>query len=132
MRTWGRISDAAGNLSWAEVTTDVNGNNDLVYITTLAQVIRLQPNESPLHADYGIPSLASVQQIVPPDIYMARTQQQFAPYFASLIISRGASVPGRKGHSPSPSYTVSVITHTGAVLPPATVPLQGYSENIPT
>lgn len=122
MRTYGRTYDANGVPTWVEVTTDANGNNDLVWITTLAQVLRLQPNESPRFANFGIPSIASVQQIVPPDIYMARTQQQFAPYFASLIISRGAPVAGRKGHAPSPSYTVSIITHSGAILPPITIP----------
>jgi hypothetical protein len=133
LRTWGRVTDGMGNLSWVEVTTDANGFNDLVYVTTLAQVIRGMPNESPFYGNYGIPSIQAVQQTIPPDFYMSRTQQQFAQYFASLIITRAPSNPSaRPGHAPSPAYNVFVVAKSGAILPNVTVSLQGYSESVPT
>lgn len=124
MRTYGRVADINGNLIWTEVVPDANGYNDEVMLTTLAQVIRLQPGESPVFANYGIPSLSSAQQIIPPDFYMARTQQQFAPYFASLIISRAPGTFTRAGHALAPTYRVNIVTHSGAILPPITVPTQ--------
>lgn len=132
MRTWGRVTDGKGNLSWVPVETDTNGFNDLVYITTLCQVIRLNPNESPFYGNYGIPSIQAVQTVVPPDFYIARTQQQFAPYFASLILTRAPSTPGRKGQAPSPTYNAFIMAKSGAILPQATVPLSGYSLSIPS
>ena len=42
-----------------------------------------------------------------PDYYVQQTQQQFAPYFASLVISK---VPGIT----SPVYNVNLVTHQGA------------------
>ena len=41
MRTYGRITNAEGNLQWVEVTTDANGRNDNVWLTTLAQNLKL-------------------------------------------------------------------------------------------
>ena len=83
MRTWGRINGV-----WTEVSTDANGNNDLVWLTTLIQVLKLNLNESPFFGNYGLPAHQSVVQQVAPDFYVAQTQQQFAQYFASLIIAR--------------------------------------------
>lgn len=121
MRTYGRVADINGNLTWQEVDTDANGNDDLVWTTTLAQVLRLQPGEDPRYANYGIPSLFAVRHMVPPDFHMARTQQQFSAYFASILIAKEPSSPGAKSQ-PSPAYRINIISHNGAILPPITVP----------
>ena len=104
MRTWGR--DANG--IWQEITTDANGFNDAVYLTTLIQVLKLAPGESPFYANYGIPATASVIQQLFPDFYVNLTQQQFSPYFASLTVARSNDNP--------PTYQVGIVTNTGAVI----------------
>jgi hypothetical protein len=105
MRTYGRV---AGSPQWVEVTTDAQGNNDYVYVTTLCQVLQLSPNESPYYANYGIPANPSIIQQIFPDFYVARTQQQFAPYFASLTIAKQAL--------PRPVYNVNVTTNQGVQI----------------
>ncbi len=90
---------------WVEVSTDANGNNDLVYVTALCQVLQLNLNESPFYANFGIPAIQAVQQQIPPDYYVALTQQAYAPYFASLLISRVGGV--------TPTYQINVLTHSG-------------------
>src|SRR6516164_7437626 len=104
MRTWGR--DANGK--WIEVVTDPNGYDDAVWITTLAQNLKLQPNESPFFADHGILAQQSVIQQVFPGFYVARTQQQFSPYFASLNVAQL--------DDPTPTYNVNVLTNQGSSL----------------
>ena len=118
MRTYGRVwalnedgsrqnPQPAGFPYWQEVTTDANGFSDSVWLTTLAQVLQLNLNESPFYANYGLPDEQSIMQQVAPDFYVNRTQQQFAQYFASLIIAR---VPG----TVDPTYNVNVLTNQGA------------------
>src|SRR5271166_4345127 len=121
MRTYGRTVDLYGNKTWRTVTTAPNGDNSLVYITTLCQVLQLVLGESPFWGQYGIPAPRSVLTQVAPDFYAAQTQGFFARYFASLIISRVA-IGQTTSQVPSPTYRVSVVTLTGAVLPPITVP----------
>lgn len=114
MRTYGRPVidiDGQGNQifgAWQEVATDAAGFNDMVYVTTLAQVLKLNLGESPFFSNYGIPAVQSVRQQLPPDFQVALTQQQFSPFFASLIIA--------KRETPTPIYDVSVITHQGVKL----------------
>lgn len=109
MRTYGRLYAEDGSYSWVVVETDENGYNDNVYLTTLVQTLKLNLGESPFFANYGIPATQSVVQQIFPDFYAALTQQQFAPYFASLIIQRvQGSVP--------PVYNVSATCHSGAVI----------------
>jgi hypothetical protein len=108
MRTYGRVTNADGSLSWVEVQTDAQGANDLVMLTTLCQVCQLSLGESPFYASYGLPAKNSIVQQVAPDYYMALIQQQFAPFFASLSIARQAGT--------TPTYQVNVITHSGVVL----------------
>lgn len=108
MRTWGRVRDAFGNLVWVEVSTAANGDNSSVYLTWLIQVLKLNINESPLWASWGIPGYPSVLQQIPPDYYAQLTQQRFAPYFASLTITRVLSDP--------PTYQVSALTKQGAAI----------------
>lgn len=106
MRTWGRITNPNGSKTWVEVTTDANGYNDAVFLTTLCQVLLLNLGESPFYANYGIPAKPSVVQQVQPDYYISVTQQQFAPYFASLIVAKTNSNP--------PTYKINLTTQQGA------------------
>jgi hypothetical protein len=109
MRTWGRIYNEYGVPTWVEVTTDANGYNDAVWLTTLIQCLKLNIGESPFYANYGIAARQSVVTQVFPDYYVNQTQTQFAQYFASLLISK---VPG----TPTPTYNVNVVTHQGATI----------------
>lgn len=95
--------------------TDASGANDLVYVTALAQCLLLNLNESPFFATSGIPAVPSVVQQVAPDYYVALTQQQYAPYFASLLVSRNTK-------SIDPRYEITVVTHQGVKIN-ATVPI---------
>lgn len=96
---------------WEEVTTDANGNNDLVYLTTLCQCLQLNLGEDPRFSNYGIPALQSAQTGVPPDFYAARMQSAFAQYFASLTITRVSA-----NNSRDAEYQVTVMTNQGVIL----------------
>jgi hypothetical protein len=111
MRTWGRNYNTG---EWIEVDTDTNGFNDAVMLTTLAQVLLLNRGESPFYGDYGIPAQQSVITDIVPDYYVTLTQQQFAPFFASLIITRRPN--SGTGPTNPPVYDVNVITNSGAIL----------------
>jgi hypothetical protein len=121
MRTYGRTQDEYGRIKWWVITTDNNGFNDSVYLTTLAQVIRLNLGESPFFANYGIPAHQSVVTQVYPDFYMVRIQQQFAQYFASLILSPVPNAVDQDGF-PAPSYNISVLTNYGSRIGVNTAP----------
>lgn len=131
MRTWGRIPKKGGALyssaigyfvigfspiersfqddyEWVEVSTDANGFDDAVWLTTLAQVLRLGLNESPIFGNYGIPAQQSVVTQVLPDYYVTQTQQQFADYFLALIVTRLSET--------EPSYAVNATANPGATL----------------
>ena len=108
MRNYFRVQTANG-LVWVEATTDANGFNDLVYLTNLIQVLQLQTDESPLYGNWGIPAEQSILQQVWPDFDVTQVQQQFAPYFALIVINK---VP----KAPEPTYNIFVITHAGARL----------------
>lgn len=118
-RVYGRITslNAQGKTvkTWVTVVTDANGNDDGVFITALCQYFKLNLNESPRFAWAGIPARDAVAQQVPPDYYVALGQQIFAPYFASLIISR-------QPQSIKPIYNVSILTHSGVQLPAISIP----------
>lgn len=98
-----------GNATWVEVVTDTNGYNDAVWITTLIQTLKLNLGESPFYANRGIPAQQSVITQIFPDFYVNQTQQQFAQYFASLIIAKEPA-------NPTPTYNVNIITHSGAKI----------------
>lgn len=116
MRTYGRTTDVlTGVKTWHVVTTDAAGFDDLVWVTTLAQVLQLNLGESPFYGNYGIPAHPSVVQQVFPDFYVLYTQQRFASKFASLLVSK---LP-----LPEPVYQIQVMTHQGVVLPPIQVPI---------
>ena len=114
MRTYGSTYDALGNPSWVEVTTDANGYNDSVYLTSLAQCLKLNLGESPFYANYGIPAYQTVVTQVFPDYYVMVTQGQYASYFASLSIARVVGAT-------SPTYNVAAVTHSGSIIN-ATIP----------
>jgi len=109
MRVWGRTWDESGKATWHEVSTDANGLNDAVYLTALAQVLKLDLGESPMYAANGIPQHQTIMSRTFPDFYVMLTQQQYAQYFASLLITR---VPG----STSPAYNVRAMMHSGAIV----------------
>jgi hypothetical protein len=113
VRTYGRTPpDEFGKRTWKVVTTDANGFNDEVYFTTLVQVLQLNLGESPFFGNYGIPARPTVMQQVFPDYYVTVTQQQFAKYFASLIIAKIDATDSRG--FPYPAYKVSAVAHYGA------------------
>jgi hypothetical protein len=118
MRTYGRIVPDPlfpDVKQWVEVDTDENGFDDMVWLTTVIQTIKLNLGESPFYANYGIPAHASVMSQVAPDSYMSRIQQQYAQYFLSLIISKQPDALDERG-IPSPCYLVTCITQYGAFL----------------
>lgn len=110
MRTYGRIKDPVSGLpKWVEVDPDQNGAEDFIWVTTLIQVLKLNLGESPFYANYGIPAKPSVVQQVQPDFYVSRTQQQFAPFFANLMIAKTRSFP-------DPVYQVNVTLNNGVKI----------------
>lgn len=118
MRTYGRIVPDIlypNVKKWVQVDTDANGFNDMVWLTTLIQTIKLNLGESPFYANYGIPAHASVMSQIAPDLQMSITQQQYAKYFLSLMISKQDNYTDEDGR-PAPHYLVSVITTYGAKL----------------
>jgi len=117
MRTWGRVNNTG---PWVLVQTDAQGNNDAVWLTTLAQCLLLGLGEDPFFGNYGIPAQQSAVTDIFPDYYVTITQQQFAQYFASLIISR---VAGSTINGAPPVYNVDVVTNQGVALPTVTVPI---------
>jgi hypothetical protein len=116
MRTYGRVRDVlTGNKTWITVTTDSKGFNDTVYLTTLAQVLKLNLGESPFWGDWGIPAHQSVVLQVAPDYFMTLTQQRFASYFASLILVRVQNAVDEDGR-PAPAYQINVLTNYGSSI----------------
>lgn len=105
MRTYGRVRNQDGTMSWVVVATDDKGYNDSVYLTSLVQALKLNLNESPFYADWGIPAKPSVVQQIFPDFYVSKTQQRFAPHFSSLSVKK---IPAN-----DPTYNLSVVTTRG-------------------
>jgi hypothetical protein len=99
-RTYGR--DTNGN--WFLVT-----ETSYIWLTTLAQVLQLNENESPFYANYGIPAINSIQTQVPPDMAVSRTQSQFASYFASLTVYK---YPGMN----IPTYNIYALFFDGTII----------------
>lgn len=122
MRTYGRVVNEDGSKTWQVVETSPNGDNSAVWLTTLLQVLKLNLNESPFYGSYGIPAHPSVVQQVFPDYYSILTQQEFARYFASLIISKENAVDGNG--FPYPRYRVNVVTSYGAQITTYATPPQ--------
>ena len=111
MRVYGRINGGINGVggTWVEVSTDAAGYNSNVFLTALAQVLKLNLGESPAYGNAGIPGQQSVNTQVPPDLYASITQQNYAQYFRSLVITR---VPG----SNPPFYNARAVCQSGAIL----------------
>ena len=110
MRAWGRVGGGVNNVggTWVEVSTDADGDNSNVYLTALCQVLKLNLGEDPLNY-IGIPGPQAVIQQRAPDYWAMIIQQQYAAFFASLIITRIQSIV-------IPTYTVTAVTFAGAIL----------------
>lgn len=110
MRTYGRVPDSEGNLTkWVEVTTDENGFDDYVWLTTMIQCLKLNLGESPFYASYGIPAKEAIIQQVAPDFYVSRLQRQFSQFFASLIVAKEATPI-------IPTYKINLTTQQGVKM----------------
>jgi hypothetical protein len=90
--------------------TDANGLNDMLMLTTLAQVLKLNLGESPFYANYGIPAKNSIMSQIHPDYNVLFTQQAFAGQFMSLIISAFSDT------DLNPVYDIYVTTKLGVKL----------------
>jgi hypothetical protein len=118
VRTYGRIVPNPlypDVKQWVVITTDANGFNDMVMLTTLIQVVKLNLGESPFFSNYGIPAHPSVVSQIAPDLFLSRIQQQFAIYFLSITLTKQPNALDEDGR-PAPSYLISVITQYGAKL----------------
>lgn len=105
MRTYGRIKNPDGTRSWVEIQQDSGGDFEYGFVTTLIQCLKLALGESPFYANYGIPAQRSVMTQIYPDFYVTQTQQQFSPYFASLLVSKQQAV--------DPTYNIDVTFTNG-------------------
>ena len=105
MRVYGRDVTTG---RWTTVQTDAAGQNDYVHITSLVQCLKLNINESPFWANWGIPAQQSVVQQIFPDFYVALIQQRFSQYFSALTIS--------KVNSASPAYAINIVTNQGVQM----------------
>jgi hypothetical protein len=113
---YGRTRDAlTGAKTWQMVTTDASNQDDMVSLTWLAQVLKLNLGESPFYASWGIPAHPSVQTQIPPDYYVALTQQRFLSRFMSLTMMRFPDAMDETGR-PAPYYHFAAVTHLGATL----------------
>ena len=109
MHTWGRTYATDGSYTWTKVETDDNGNDDAVYLTALCQEMLLNKGESPFYANRGISARNSIMYQIYPDYDVSLMQQNYSTRFSSLVMTRDTSVT-------EPTYKVSVITHSGAVI----------------
>jgi len=108
MRTYGRLPpDENGYRQWVEVNSANLATDDNVWLTTLAQNLKLITGESPFFANFGLPSEQAIIMQIVPQYHVNLIQQRFAQYFASLIITR---VPGPG----NPVWRVNVLTRYGA------------------
>lgn len=114
MRTFGRVYNEDGTYQWTVVTTDANGYNDSVYLTTLTQCLALNLGESPMFADFGIPAQQSVLTQVFPDFYTNQIVNYFRQFFASLTVQKITALDDRG--VPYPAYQIDAITNQGAII----------------
>ena len=116
MRTYGRVmDDPTGAKPWVEVGPDQNGYLDSIYLTALAQTLKLNLNESPFFGDWGIPARQAVATQVYPDYYVMLTQQRYATRFQWLTVSREPGI--------TPVYDVGVQFEVGAQVSVTEAPL---------
>lgn len=106
MRTFGRDNTGV----WHEVTTDSSGFDDDVYLTTLAQVLTSDINESWLYPELGIPARQSVIGNTHPDYFVDRVRAYFAQFFANISILTTTDT-----QTNTPIYYVDVLKNDGSV-----------------
>ena len=110
-----------GNYQWVVIQTDANGSDDYCYITALIQCLRLNLNESPFWAQFGLPAETLVMMQVQPDYYTYFIQNFFSQFFASLIISKRPQVPTNESFAvggipyTTPIYDISIVRHDGTI-----------------
>lgn len=109
MRTYGRIKKSDGTTQWVEINENPSGNFEYGFVTTLIQCLKLSLGESPFFANYGIPAQRSVITQIAPDFYVTQTQQQFSPYFASLLVSKQQAAL-------DPTYDINVVLTNGTTF----------------
>lgn len=80
-----------------------------IWLATLAQTLRLSTKESPFYANYGIPAQQSVMTQIAPDISIINTQTQYAPYFASLTVTKQLNAV-------NPTYNISAVFLNGTTI----------------
>ena len=97
------------------VQTDARGFDDMVWLTTLAQICKLNLGESPFFADWGIPARESVVTQIYPDYYVQLIQQRVAPHFMSLMVEHRPDEVDETGR-PMPHWHFEAVTHYGAYL----------------
>jgi len=107
VKTLGRNVITGG---WGYVTSD-NGN-ELVWFTTLCQVVKAEMREQPFNnrEGYGIPTQDSIINRLMPDYYLVKIQQQFSEKFTyPPQITRVSGYP-------EPTYKVAVTLSSGQTL----------------
>jgi hypothetical protein len=100
MRTYG-VNQSG---QWQKVT-----ETSYVWLATLTQTLRLNQGESPFYANYGIPAYSSVLNQIPPDLAINRTQNQYAPHFASLTILKTQNAV-------NPTYNINAVFQNGTTI----------------
>jgi hypothetical protein len=100
MRTYGRDK----NGTWFRITETSH-----VWLATLVQTLRLGQGESPFFGNYGIPAQQSVITQIAPDAAVARTQAQYAPYFAMLTVTKDNAAR-------QPTYAVECVFQDGTLV----------------
>jgi len=113
MRVYGRVPvdpvfDPKGPKKWVVVETTKNGLNDACYVTALAQTCKLNLNESPFWANFGIPAKQSVISQIVPDLYIILIQKFYQQFFSSLLVAKVPAVDGI-----TPQYKFSITTNAG-------------------
>jgi len=101
MRSYG-IDPQTGN--WTTIT-----DPSYIYLATVAQTLRLNLGESPFYGNYGIPAQQSVINQIAPNLAVNNTQNQYAPYFASLTITS-------QTNTPQPTYAISAVFQNGTTI----------------
>ena len=101
MRSYG--IDPATN-KWTTIT-----DPSYIYLATVAQTLRLALGESPFYGNYGIPAQQSVINQIAPNLAVNNTQNQYAPYFASLSMTSQSIVP-------QPTYAISAVLQNGTTI----------------
>jgi len=105
MRTYGRGIDG----KWYEVDTDANGFDDDCYLTTVAQVLTSQLQESPFFPQYGLPARESITSRTHPDYWVGKVREQFLRFFTNITIIKTVDITNN-----TPTYNIDVLKNDGS------------------